>query len=312
MVLKAYTAAVMSMMAAAHPDVGGTVTDAAQARRIHAEARFPPGPPVGSVEDVDLDGGLSVRVYRPRDPGAGGALPVVVYFHGGGFVLCDLDTHDGVCRMIAERTPAVVIAVHYRRAPEHPFPAAVEDAYRAVRWAAENAAAYGAAPDRLAVAGDSAGGTLATVACLMARDQGGPSIRFQLLVYPVTDCFAPRTEHARGFHLTRRQMTWFIEQYLADSADGGQPYASPLRAPDLSGLPPALVLTVEHDPLRAEGEAYARRLADAAVPATLHRVDGLFHGVFGLSGLLPEAGELERLAVAALRDNTRSTTTRRG
>jgi acetyl esterase len=301
-VLKAYTAAVMRRMAAVYPDLGGTVTDATEAREIHARAAFPPGARLPAVWDaiVPAEPEIPIRIYHPhadRRP-----RPVVVYFHGGGFVLCDLDTHDGVCRLLARDADVVVVAVHYRRSPEHRYPAAVQDAHRAVSWARKHAPEFGGDPDRLAVAGDSAGGTLATVACLMARDDGGPWIDFQLLIYPVTDCLAPRREHAEGYYLTSRHMRWFTEQYLTDPVEGLQAYASPLRAPDLTGLPPALVLTVEHDPLRAEGEEYAARLAGAGVPTALHRVDGLFHGVFGLSSLLPAAARLEQIACTALRE----------
>ncbi|WP_158883764.1 alpha/beta hydrolase [Amycolatopsis anabasis] len=302
MVLKAYTAAVMRVMSAAYPDVGGEVTDAGEARRIHARARFPPGQPVAAVRDDVVPGepDLAVRIYRPVAGEA--ALPVIVYFHGGGFVLCDLDTHDGVCRLLANEAGALVVAVDYRRAPEHRYPAAVQDAYRAVCWVSARATELGGDPHRLAVAGDSAGGTLATVTTLLARDRGGPPIGFQLLIYPVTDCLAPRDNHAEGYYLTRTHMRWFAEQYLADTAQGEQPYASPLRSPSLAGLPPAAILTAEHDPLREEGEAYGARLAEAGVPVAVHRVNGLFHGVFGLSGILPAARQLEDLAGAALRE----------
>jgi len=300
MALDPFTAAVLQRMSAAYPDLGRTVTDATQARAIYAKALFPRGPEVAAVSDRVLPGGIRVRIYRPVDDPAD--LPVVVYFHGGGFVLCDLDSHDGVCRRLATCAGAIVVSVDYRRAPEHRFPAAVDDAYAAVRWVVDHAAELGGDPSRLATAGDSAGGLLATVCCLRARHEHGPSIAYQLLIYPMTDCLAPRRENAEGYLLTSRHMRWFAEQYLPDLTDGEHPYASPLRAPDLTGLPPCLVLTGEHDPLRTEGEAYAARLAEAGVPVTRHRVDGLFHGLFGLGELVPVARTAEELACAGLRE----------
>ncbi|MEC3976916.1 alpha/beta hydrolase [Amycolatopsis sp. H20-H5] len=298
MALDAYTAAMLRLMTAAYPDLGGTVTDAQEARRIYAKARFPRGREVAAVEDVAIPPGIRARVYRPRTENP--APPVIVYFHGGGFVLCDLDSHDGVCRLLCEDASAIVVSVDYRRAPEHRYPAAADDAYDAVCWVAEHAAELGGDPAWLAVAGDSAGGNLAAVTCLRARDEGFPRLDFQLLIYPVTDCFAPRAENAEGYLLTSAHMRWYVEQYLADPADGRQPYASPLLAEDLSGLPPALVITAEHDPLREEGAAYGARLIDAGVPARVHQVDGLFHGTFGLGELVPIAREAEQAAVTAL------------
>lgn len=316
MTLDAYTATFLRLMKASHPDLGGAVTDAGQARRVHALARFPTGPDLAEVRDLTLPGpssgpsgtaaGLRVRRYRPHRPhrppgGTACALPVVVYLHGGGWVLCDLDTHDGVCRQLAERAGVIVVAVDYRRAPEHRFPAAADDAYAAVCWVSETAPAWGGDPERVAVAGDSAGGALAAATCLRARDLGGPAIRYQLLVYPVTDCLAPRRRHTGDCLLTAEHMRWYVAQYLADPADGEHPYASPLRAPDLSRLPPCLVLVAEHDPLREEGEAYAARLAASGVPTETRRVDGLFHGLFGLGGLVPVARTAEDIAVDGLR-----------
>lgn len=302
MALDPYTEGVRRLMSAAYPDVGGAVTDAAEARRRHERARFPRGPNLGEVRDIVIPGtpDVSARVYRPA--AAGPTPPVVVYLHGGGFVLCDLDSHDGICRILADGTPAIVVSVDYRRAPEHPYPAAVDDAFAAVRWMhAVGAAALGGAPDRIAVAGDSAGGNLATVCCLRARDTGGPPIRFQLLVYPVTDCLADWSDDPDGQLMTSRHMRWYVKQYLSERAHGEQAYASPLRAGSLAGLPPAFVLTVEHDPLRPEGEAYAGRLAADGVPVQAHRVTGLFHGAFGLGALLPAARRCEDLACDALR-----------
>ncbi|MFC7545957.1 alpha/beta hydrolase [Plantactinospora sp. GCM10030261] len=302
MALDPYTEGVRRLMSAAYPDVGGAVTDAAEARRRHRRARFPSGPDLGDVRDIVIPGApdIPARVYRPRT--AGPNLPVVVYLHGGGFVLCDLDSHDGICRILSDGTPAIVVSVDYRRAPEHPYPAAVDDAYAALRWVyADGAAALGGDPDRIAVAGDSAGGNLATVCCLRSRDEDGPPVRFQLLVYPVTDCLADWPDDPRGQLMTSRHMRWYVDQYLTDRTHGEQAYASPLRAESLAGLPPAFVLTVEHDPLRPEGEAYAARLAAAGVAVRTHRVAGLFHGAFGLGAVLPAARRSEELACEALR-----------
>jgi acetyl esterase len=245
-------------------------------------------------------GDLVVRIYRPE---ASGPLPLVVYAHGGGWVIGDLDTHDGVCEHLAVGTPAVVVSVHYRRAPEDRFPAAVEDVVAAVTWAHAHAAELGADPDRLAVAGDSAGGNLAAVAVRRLRDAGGPPVAFQLLLYPVCDCTMAQPsyqENASGYLLDAEVMAWFIDAYLGGS-DPADPDASPLFAGDLAGLPPALVVTAEFDPLRDEGEAYARRLAEAGVPTTCTRYDGTIHGFVSLAGVLESGRRAMDDVVVALR-----------
>lgn len=290
------------------PDVGTKVFDAAEARRILAAAPMPPTEPipVAKVEDRRIPGApdgppIPVRVYWPQTGSNG--LPVVVYFHGGGWVLGGLDSHDPLCRSLANEVGAVVVSVDYRLAPEHRFPAAAEDAYAATAWVHAHATELGAAPSRLAVAGDSSGGNLAAVVALMARDRGGPPLRFQLLVYPVVD-YARNTPsyraNAEGYFLTATHMRWYWDQYLG-TADGAGPYASPLRAHDLRGLPPAYVVTAEFDPLRDEGEAYAQRLREAGVPVSVRRYDGMFHGFFSLAGLLPAAREANGAAFTALR-----------
>jgi len=238
-------------------------------------------------------------VYRPRE----GVLPGIVYFHGGGWCIGNVDIYDWTCRNLANVTGAVVASVDYRLAPEHCFPAAADDGYAAAAWMHAEAEVLGVDGRRLAVAGDSAGGNLAAVVSLMARDREGPPVQFQLLVYPVInhdfDTESYR-DNATGYFLTRANMEWYWKSYLGADGDGTHPYASPIRATDLSGLPPALVITAEYDPLRDEGEAYGRRLEEAGVPVTIHRYDGMFHGFFSLGALLPAAREATEEAAGAL------------
>ena len=250
---------------------------------------------VSKVEDVFLpgpDGALRVRIYSH---GSLQPSPALVYFHGGGWVVCDLDTHDVICRAIARRSGAVVISVDYRLAPEHKFPAAVLDCYAATCWVAENAERLGIDPDRIAVGGDSAGGNLAAVVSLRSRHEGGPQIALQVLVYPVTDLSSFETasykEFADGYGLTTSEMEWFRSQYLARPEDARCYHASPLLEPNLRGLPPALVITAECDPLRDEGEAYARRLEAAGVPVRYRCYAGMIHPFFSLSGGVAQARE---------------------
>jgi len=263
--------------------------------------------PVASVSNLEIAQAkhrIPIRIFSP--PGEG-PLPCLVYFHGGGWVVCDLDTHDSVCRAIARRATAVVVAVDYRLSPEHKFPAAVEDCFAAVQWVAANAAHLGIDPRRIAVGGDSAGGNISTVMCLKARDEGGPELAMQVLVYPVTNLASFETasyaEFGEGYYLTRAEMEWFRNQYLSDLEDARSAYASPLLAADLGGLPPALVITAECDPLRDEGEAYARRLALAGGEVTATRYCGMIHPFFSLGGMLkqgPRAIEQVASAIAGL------------
>lgn len=247
------------------------------------------------------DGAIPVRIYSPERAKPG---PALVYFHGGGWVVCDLDTHDVICRAIAGRSGAVVISVDYRLAPEHKYPAAVIDCYAATEWVAENVEPLGIDPRRIAVGGDSAGGNLAAVVSLQSRDEAGPHIALQVLVYPVTDLSSLETpsyrEFAAGYGLTAPEMAWFREQYLARTEDARCIYASPLLAPDLSGLPPALVITAECDPLRDEGEAYARRLEAAGVPVRYTCYPGMIHPFFSLSGGVRQAREALAEVAAAV------------
>jgi acetyl esterase len=262
--------------------------------------------PVGSVVDRVLPGPggpIRIRIYEPA--GAEAPLPVLAYFHGGGWVVGSLETHDGVARALASRTPCVVVAVDYRLAPEHRFPAAVEDAWAATAWVAEHAS-IGADAGRIAVGGDSAGGNLAAVVAVRARDHGLP-LALQLLVYPVTDYSFQRPsydEYADGYGLTAAAMRWYWEQYLGPGGHGLglDPEASPLRATDLAGVAPARVLTVEFDPLRDEGEEYAAHLSAAGVVVTQTRHEGLIHGCYRMPGTIPRAQRLLDESAAALRE----------
>jgi acetyl esterase len=222
----------------------------------------------------------------------------VVFFHGGGFVLGDVDTHDNQCRALCTGVEAVVLSVGYRLAPEHPCPAAVDDCLAATRWAAEHVADLGGDRDRIAVAGDSAGGNLAAVVCQQARDTGGPALAAQLLIYPGVDFetrYPSEEENAEGYFLTLEDMIWFADNY-AGHMDRRDPRMSPLRAAELSGLPPAVIATAEFDPLRDQGEAYADALERAGVPVVRRRYDGLIHGFFDLGALSPAcAGAVSEL-----------------
>ena len=279
--------------------------DVARAQYAARSALMAPAADVASVREQTIagpGGPLRIRIYTP--PGAG-PFPLLVFFHGSGFVLCSLDTHDGMCRNLCAGTGCVVASVDYRLAPEHKFPAAIEDCVHATRWAAAHAAELGADPTRTAVAGDSAGANMAAVAALRLRDEHGPPLCGQLLLYPVTDYHTPGTpsyeENAEGYGLTRDTMTWFWAHYLTDPSQGVHPHAAPLRAPDLSGLPPALVVTAEYDPLRDEGELYAARLEGAGVPTALTRYDGVNHGFMFWVGVVDKAGAAMNQACGWLR-----------
>jgi acetyl esterase len=279
-----------------------TPADARAAFGMLAAVAGPADAPV-PIEDRTVPGPageIPVRVYRPA---ADEPLPVVVYFHGGGWVIGDIATHDTTCQRLAAGVPAVVVSVDYRLAPEHCFPAAVDDCDAATAWASAHAAELGGDAARLAVAGDSAGGNLAAVVALRARDNG-PPIAFQLLVYPATDLtrsLPSHTENGQGYLLDTDAMTWFVGNYLAD-ADARHPDASPLFVEDLAGLPPALVVTAEFDPLRDEGEQYAQRLRDAGVDAITSRYDGMIHGFYGLDSIFDSAKRATAETVTALRD----------
>lgn len=254
---------------------------------------------------IDGPGGdLPIRIYRPAGTAAG-PVPVVVYFHGGGFVAGDLDTHDGIARLHVANTGAVVVSVDYRLAPEHPFPAAVEDAMAATEWVAAHAAELGVDPARLAVAGDSAGGNLAAVVAQLARDAGGPSIAFQLLWYPATcyDATLPSfTENAQAPILDEKAIAALTLAY-AGHVDLTEPPATlaPARATELTGLPPAYIAVAAHDPLRDDGIHYGHLLAAAGVAVTVHNAETMIHGYLGYAGVVPAATEATDLGLAALR-----------
>jgi acetyl esterase len=271
----------------------------AQARATIRSRFAPPADaePVADVRDETIagpGGGIPVRIYQPHSGDDGGLL-ILVYAHGGGFVFCDLDSHDGLCRNIANRIPAVVISVAYRLAPENPWPDAAEDFYTAARWAAENADAVGGDARRVVVGGDSAGGNLAAVTALMARDRGGPSIAGQLLIYPLIGADFDTESYrlfGKGFYNPKPALQWYWDQYVPAPADREHPYASPLTA-HLAGLPPAIVVVAGHDPLRDEGIAYADALEAAGVVTVRCPFDGGIHG-FMTMPMLDVAQEARR------------------
>lgn len=289
--------AVIDLATANFPPLGTEMTDIAEVRSFLAARPKPTAPSlsVARVRDEDADG-VPVRVY---DQAVHEDAPVVLYCHGGGFVLCDLDSHDGFCRTIADATGAVVVSVDYRRAPEHPFPAAPEDAYTALLWTARTYPGH-----RIAVAGDSAGANLATVLTLLARDRSGPEIAHQTLYYPMLDPTRSRPSHrenGQGYFLTSDHLRWYWDKYLPKPTDRNNPYAAPLARADLSGLPPAYVVTAGLDPLRDDGLAYAEALIEAGVVVEAQHCAGMFHGFLSMAAALPEAAAARETAFAALR-----------
>ncbi|AFZ73630.1 alpha/beta hydrolase [Natronobacterium gregoryi] len=248
-----------------------------------------------AVEDRTIDGPdgeIAIRYYEPR---AGpGEEPLILYFHGGGWVIGSVETHDVTCRKLAAESGYAVVSVDYRPAPEHPFPAGLEDCYAALEWAGENAAELDADPDRIVLAGDSAGGNLATATALLARDRDGPRPAYQVLLYPSTGDVTETPayeENAEGYVLTKDEIDWFVDHYLEDEIDRGNVYALPRRAHDLSGLPPATIVTAGFDPLRDDGGAYADRLEADGVSVSHHHYDDVVHGFVGMIG---EPIDLER------------------
>lgn len=262
-----------------------------EARTFGHELRdlYDPGPEMRRVEDHSVitdDGPIPVRLFVPEEDVQG----VIVFFHGGGWVIGSIDDYDPLARQLADRTRCAVVNVEYRLAPEHPFPAAADDAYAALGWTAERVEDIAGRRVPLIVAGDSAGGNLAAVTAIRARDHGGPNLALQILVYPVTDTDVDTDSYLdpeNQLLLSRDAMVWFFDHYVPREEDRQHPDVAPLRADRLDRLPPALVLTAEHDPLRDEGEAYAQRLQAAGVPVELQRCNGQMHGFFQMVGVLP-------------------------
>jgi acetyl esterase len=272
------------------------------ARRIYRDTRAalaPKAPDLHEVRLLVLDGRVAVRAYRPSSE----VLPALVYFHGGGWVIGDLDTHDVLCRQLAAGARCAVFSVDYRLAPEHPFPAAVEDCIAATQFISKNAEALRIDANRVAVGGDSAGGNLATVVALSARDAGGPALAFQLLVYPATDQRCASASHAKngkGYLLTSEGIDFFSHCYLPDRNALTDWRASPLLAPSLAGLPPALVLTAGYDPLLDEGRAYAERLSREGVAVDYRQYPDMVHGFVLFGGVLDTANAAVAECSAAL------------
>ena len=276
----------------------------AEARELYLKARFvsnPEPPELKSVQPLAIPaphGSIPARIYTPlRLRESNGLAPCLVFFHGGGWVIGNLDSHDVACRKLADEGQLIVIAVDYRLAPEHKFPAAVDDASAAARWIADNARQLGIDALRLSVGGDSAGGNLAAVVAISARDGNGPAIAGQLLIYPSTDLALVHPSHSEpetSILLTHSVIRWFCDHYLNGAADVDDWRASPARVKSLTGLPPAYVLTAGADPLRDEGDEYAKRLKEAGVPVTYRTFPGQFHGFFTMGKLLQQANVAAR------------------
>ncbi len=262
--------------------------------------------PIGKTENLNVPGPggpVPVRIYSPVSAGSE-PLPALVYYHGGGFVIGDLDTHDGLCRMFANEAGCRVVAVHYRLAPEHRFPAAAEDAYAALVWAEANASNLGIDANSIAVGGDSAGGNLAAVVAQMAKEKGGPKLDLQLLLFPVTQIGGETSslnEFAVGYFLEKKGLDWFYKHYAGTAPDKNDPRLSPLRAKDLSGLPPAYIVLGGFDPLHDEGQQYADKLRAAGVKVTVSDYPDMVHCFFYLQTVLPQALEAVKKASAALK-----------
>jgi acetyl esterase/lipase len=260
-------------------------------------------PKVAHVEDRKIPGPageIPVRIYTPE---GSGPFPVLVFFHGGGWVICDLDSHEAPCRLLTSKVGCVTVSVDYRLAPEHKFPAGVEDCFAATKWVAAHAKELGVDPNRLAVGGDSAGGNLSAVISQLARDAGGPKIAFQLLVYPATEAELDTPSHKMftDYFLTTNDIFWFWAHYLRSPADRKDPRIAPALAKSFEKLPPALIITAEFDPLRDEGEAYGEKLRKAGVPVTVSRYDGMIHGFFSMFDVLDKGKQAIDESAAALR-----------
>ena len=266
-----------------------------------------PGPKLKHIEDRDIPGPhgtIPVRIYWPDDA-PDGALPMFVHFHGSGFVVLGLDSHDNACRELAEGAGCIVVAVNYRKSPEHKFPQPTDDAWAATQWAVENSAELGGDAGRIAVGGDSAGGCLAAVVAQRAAREGAPDIALQLLIYPVTDMSDGTESYRRfadGYNLTADMMRWFMRLYLNSDEEKTNPAAAPIRAADLAGLPPALIITASHDPLLDDGINYGNKLRAAGVPVTHTDYPGQIHGFWNFTGRIDAALEARNEACAALRE----------
>jgi acetyl esterase len=285
------------------------LANAVEARRVFKETRtplFPPVPQIGATRDLAIPGpggNIPARLYRPLGSEAATPLPALVFFHGGGWVVGDLDTHDILCRELANRANCAVVSVDYRLAPEHKFPAAFDDSLAATRYVAERARQLGVDASRIAVGGDSAGGNLAAAVAIACRDHGGPALRFQLLIYPATDLAMRTNSHTtlgEGYLLTRDLMRYFVQCYAPDERDWADWRTSPMRAADLSRLPPAFVAAAELDPLVDEGKQYADRLAAAGVATAYKRYEGMLHGFYLYGGVIDMTAEAIADAAAAL------------
>ena len=300
-------APLLARLADTPPPVGDV--DPVVAARAGTAAMFthPTAPDVAVVEHTIAGpdaNDIVLRVYRPRDAAADDALPLLVFFHGGGFIAGSLDSHDGTARELTARTGCVTVSVDYRLAPEHRFPCGLEDCVAALAWCAAHPAELGADVSRIAIGGDSAGGNLCAATALANRDRFGPEIVAQILVYPVIDpsCCTPSMVHnGAGYMLTADSMRWMWSQYLAAPGDVANAYAVPSRAASLAGLPPAVVVTAELDPLRDEGEGYARQLIAAGVPVVCSRYGGQIHGFFSMYALAPQAAVATEQVARALR-----------
>jgi acetyl esterase len=268
--------------------------DEARAMSAVAAALLPPAPAVAKIEDVTVPGPagkIPLRIYTPEGEGP---FPLFVYYHGGGWTIGDIPSHDGIAAAIANAGKCQVVSVGYRLAPEHKYPAAPDDCFAATQWVFQHASAFGGDPQRIAVGGDSAGGNLAAVVCLMARDRRAFQPVLQVLVYPATDHDFSRPscrENAEGYLLSRNDMVWFWSNYLARREDADEPYAVPMRADDLRGLPPARIIIAEYDPLRDEGAVYAQRLQHSGVPVTLTCYKGMIHAFLAQTALFEKARE---------------------
>ena len=290
------------------PDVWQLTPDQAREQYLLRVQKLAVRQSIHHTRDLHIPGpgsDIGLRVYWPRDAKPGELFPVLLWFHGGGFVIGNLDTHDSVCRMLAAQADCAVVAVDYRLAPEFKFPAAVEDCHAALRWLSLHATEIGADPKRISVGGDSAGGNLAAVVAILARDDGFPPLASQLLVYP---CTAPEPEtpshrkFAQGYVLTREGIVWFYKQYLRNDRDRNDMRFAPLIADDLANLPPALVLVAGYDPLRDEGVEYAKRLVEAGNRVTLTNYEGMIHGFYLMGGAVDAARQAVAQSAQALRE----------